>query len=82
MATRKISLTLDEALLAELRAQVGPRGVSSYVDEAVRDRLDSDRRRQALIQALDELDELDPPTDEERAAGERWADELTARFGR
>ncbi len=79
MATRKISLTLDEATLDAVRSLVGPRGVSAFVDEAVRTRLEDAQRQAAILAMFDELDALDPPTEEERAAAERWADDLTRR---
>ena len=80
MATRKISLTIDETALDEIRASVGARGVSRFVDAAVREKIDRDERRAGVIAWLDELDRTDPPTPEELAAGEaqaqaivRWA---------
>ena len=35
MATEKVSLSLDEELVAEAREAVGPRGLSSYVNRAL-----------------------------------------------
>lgn len=47
MRTRKVSLTLDEDLLAEAREMVGPRGLSSYVNRALRRQLQHDRPAKA-----------------------------------
>jgi Arc/MetJ family transcription regulator len=43
MRTEKVSLTLDEALLAEAREVVGSRKLSSYVNHALRLQLQHDR---------------------------------------
>jgi Arc/MetJ family transcription regulator len=43
VAVSKVSLSLDEEVLAEARARVGRRGLSSYVNEAVRRQLQHDR---------------------------------------
>jgi hypothetical protein len=48
MATEKVSLTLDRAVLKEARGRVGRRGLSSYVDEALRLKLQHDRLRTLL----------------------------------
>lgn len=58
MPTDKFSATVDARLLAEVRAQAGPRGVSAFVAEALRHELD----RVRLRELLDELAvELGPP---------------------
>jgi hypothetical protein len=43
MATAKISLTLDESLLAAARELVGRRELSRYVNQALRHQLQRDR---------------------------------------
>ncbi len=48
MATEKVSLTLDRAVLKEARGRVGRRGLSSYVDAALRLKLQQDRLRMLL----------------------------------
>ncbi len=53
MATAKTSLTLDEALLAAARELVGRRGLSRYVNRALRRQLQRDR----LVGLLDELEQ-------------------------
>ncbi len=52
MATAKASLTLDKALLAAARELVGQRGLSRYVNRALRHQLQRDR----LAALLDELE--------------------------
>jgi Arc/MetJ family transcription regulator len=69
--TEKVSLTLDARALAEVRRRVGKRGVSAYVDDAVRAKL----QRERLTRWLDEMDaEYGPPSDKVRREAEReWA---------
>ena len=52
MRTEKVSLTLDERLLAEAREVVGSRKLSSYVNHALRLQLQHDR----LAGLLEELE--------------------------
>jgi Arc/MetJ family transcription regulator len=53
MRTEKVSLTLEEELLTEARAAVGARGLSSYVNRALRQQLQHDRIA-GLLAALEE----------------------------
>ena len=55
MATsfERVTATLDRAMLAKIRRIAGPRGVSSFLDTAARERL----ARLELLGLLDELDE-------------------------
>jgi hypothetical protein len=58
VATKKFSATVEAELLAEVRALAGPRGLSSFVNTAMRHELD----RMRLREFLDELaDEIGPP---------------------
>jgi len=50
MAASKVSISLDEGVLAEARERVGGRGLSSYVNEAVRRQLQHDRVADLLAQ--------------------------------
>lgn len=50
MATEKVSLTLDREILKEARVRVGRRGLSSYVDSALRLKLQQDRLRGLLAE--------------------------------
>ncbi len=65
MRTERVSLTLDEELLAEAREAAGPRGLSSYVNEVLRQRLQHDR----LAGLLADLDQEHGPVDS-RVLGE------------
>lgn len=51
MATDRIAVTIDEDLLAELRTRVGPGGVSAFVVEAARAKL----QRDPVLGVLDQL---------------------------
>lgn len=52
MAMSKVSLSIDEVVLAEARQQAGRRELSAYVNEAVRRQLQRDRLT-ALLSAMD-----------------------------
>jgi Arc/MetJ-type ribon-helix-helix transcriptional regulator len=52
MAMRKVSVTLDGEMVDEARALVGSRGLSSYVNSALRLKLQHDR----IGRLLDELE--------------------------
>lgn len=58
---RKISVTLDADLLAELER--GPGSVSGQLNDALRAEVARRRRRAALMRFLDELDALHGPLD-------------------
>lgn len=60
MAASKVSLSIDEDVLAEARARAGRRELSSYVNEALRRQLQRDR----LIELLALMDEESGPVDE------------------
>jgi len=74
MATKKVTITLDESDLDAIRGLVAKgtaKNVSAFVQHAVRMSLsDAEGWRAALAEALDETG--GPLTDEER----RWADEV------
>jgi len=61
MRTEKVSLTLEEELLAEAREVVGSRGLSSYVNRALRQQLQHDR----LAGLLAELEQENGPIEAE-----------------
>lgn len=61
MGTEKVSLTLEEELVAEARAASGSRGLSGYVNRALGRQLQHDRLTR-LLQALE--DEAGPVDDE------------------
>lgn len=70
VSKRKVSLTLDDDLVAEL--ETNPETLSVQVNAAVRDEVARRRRRRALAVLLDELDAahgpLDGPEDEAEIA--------------
>jgi Arc/MetJ family transcription regulator len=70
MATEKVSLTLDERLLAEARDAVGSRGLSRYVNRALRHQLQQDRLGELLADLEREHGEIDPAIMDE--VRQRW----------
>jgi len=60
---RKVSVSLDEDLVAELEA--GGEALSSQVNDAVRLELTRRRRHRLLGEMLDGLESADGPVDEE-----------------
>jgi Arc/MetJ family transcription regulator len=61
MTTEKVSLTLDEELVTAARDEAGRRGLSGYVNHALRRQLQHDR----LTRLLREMDEEAGPVDPE-----------------
>ncbi len=77
MAATRITITVDEDVLSELKSRVGPGEVSSYVVDALRARL----RKDPILELLDKLDEMyGPLTDEQIAEGEQWMKEANERL--
>lgn len=64
MATRKISVSVDEDLVDAVHARVGARGVSRFVSRAIRHELE----REELSDLLAELEEALGPPDEQLLA--------------
>jgi Arc/MetJ family transcription regulator len=60
MSTEKVSLTLDDELVEQARQHAGQRGLSGYVNQALRRQLQRDR----LITFLEEADEAAGPLEE------------------
>ena len=68
MAATRITITVDEDVLDELKSRVGPGEVSRYVVDALRARL----RKDPILELLDKLDEMyGPLSDEELEEGRR-----------
>jgi Arc/MetJ family transcription regulator len=65
MRTEKVSLTLDEELLAEAREVVGTRKLSSYVNRALRHQLQHDRVAGLLAELEQEHGPIGPEILEE-----------------
>jgi Arc/MetJ family transcription regulator len=61
MAASKVSLSIDEEVLAEARDRAGRRELSSYVTDALRRQLQHDR----LGELLAELDATEGPVPDE-----------------
>ncbi len=60
MRTEKVSLTLEEGLVAEAREAVGSRRLSSYVNRALRNQLQHDRLASLLTELEQEAGPIDP----------------------
>jgi Arc/MetJ family transcription regulator len=65
MATEKVSLTLEEELVAEAREAVGIRGLSGYVNRALRHQLQRDRLAGLLAELEQETGPIEPELMEE-----------------
>jgi hypothetical protein len=77
VAATRITITVDEDVLDELKSRAGPGEVSSYVVEALRARL----RKDPIIELLDKLDEIyGPLTDDQIGEGEQWLKEADERL--
>ena len=53
-------MTLETTSVERARQVSGPRGLSSYLDAALAEKLDRDERRRALLAYLDDLERADP----------------------
>ncbi|HCA87630.1 MAG TPA: CopG family transcriptional regulator [Streptomyces sp.] len=79
MATKKVTVTIPEDLLDEIRADAAERGLSAYVAEALRFKRDRDR----LLELVDWLqEEHGPVTEDERVAALNELDALDAEHQR
>lgn len=81
MATQKVSVTLEREALEVARQHVGPRGLSSYLDAALQEKLDRDARRRAFLGYLDELEAVDPTSEADRRRAVRRAAEIRRQVG-
>jgi Arc/MetJ-type ribon-helix-helix transcriptional regulator len=79
MATKKVTVTIPEELLDEIRTDAAERGLSAYVTEALRAKRDRDRL-QELVNWLQE--EHGPVTEEEHAAAIEELEDLDAEHER
>lgn len=79
MATKKVTVTIPEDLLDEIKADTAERGLSAYVAEALRAKRDRDR----LAELADWLhQEYGPVSDDERAQALAELDEIDAEHAR
>jgi Arc/MetJ-type ribon-helix-helix transcriptional regulator len=89
-STKKVTVTIPEDLLDEIRSEVAERGLSAYVAEALRLKRDRDRllelsgwlqeehgplSEEERTAALEELEDLDAEHERRRAAGKHDAGE-------
>lgn len=65
MRTEKVSLSLEEELLAEAREVAGVRGLSGYINRALRHQLQQDRVALFLAELDEEQGPVDPQVMEE-----------------
>ncbi|MET9515095.1 CopG family transcriptional regulator [Streptomyces sp. NPDC002994] len=79
MATKKVTVTIPEDLLEEIREDATERGLSAYFAEALRMKRDRDRLRE-IVDWLEE--EYGPFTEEEQAAGLAELAEIDAEHAR
>ncbi|MGH2771822.1 MAG: CopG family transcriptional regulator [Actinomycetota bacterium] len=77
MATRKISVSVEEDLVDAVNERVGPRGVSRFVARAIRHELE----REELNELLAELEQVLGPPDERLVAEAAAAFDLLERPG-
>ncbi|GHH83043.1 CopG family transcriptional regulator [Streptomyces capitiformicae] len=90
MATKKVTVTIPEDLLDEIRTEAAERGLSAYVAEALRFKRDRDRLRELAdwlqeehgpvtddehVEALEELADLDAEHERRRATAKDNAGE-------
>ena len=65
MAVEKLSVSLPAELARDVRREAGPNGVSAFVAKSLRRQLEDEKRRRAMKDYLDEMDELYGPLDPE-----------------
>lgn len=72
MTTQKVSVTLEADAIARARRVAGRRGLSSYLDAALSEKLAREQQRRALLDYLDALEASDPtPQTTKRRAAHR-----------
>ena len=78
MTTRKVSVTLEATAIERARQAAGPRGLSSYLDAALEEKLERDERRKAFLAFLDELEATDPTPEPARRRATRRSAQIRA----
>jgi Arc/MetJ family transcription regulator len=81
MPMKKITLTLEGDLLAEVREVAGARGLSSYVNRALRHRLQHDRLSDLLAELEAEEGPIEPEVMEEVRRAWRVSEEKASKRG-
>ena len=77
MTATRITVTVDEETLAELKRRVGPGEVSAFVVEALRHKLRIDPIKE-LLRQLDDM--YGPLTEQELKDGAEWYDQVMERL--
>lgn len=77
MTTARVTITIDEDILAELKERVGPGEVSAFVVEALRHKLRIDPIKE-LLRQLDDM--YGPLTEQELKEGAEWYDQAMQRL--
>lgn len=77
MTTARVTITIDQDILAELKERVGPGEVSAFVVEALRHKLRIDPIKE-LLRQLDEM--YGPLTEQELKEGAEWYDQAMQRL--
>jgi len=77
MTAARVTITIDEETLAELKERVGPGEVSAFVVEALRHKLRIDPIKE-LLRQLDEM--YGPLTEQELKEGAQWYDQAIQRL--
>ncbi len=79
MATKKVTITIPEDLLDEIRSEADERGLSAYVTEALR----AQRHRDRLLELAEWLqEEYGPVSEGERQQAAAELDEIDAEHAR
>ncbi len=76
MSTQKVSVTLESTSIERARRAAGPRGLSSYLDAALEEKLERDERRHAFLTYLDELEAKDPTPELTKRRASRRAEKI------
>ncbi len=76
MTTQKVSVTLEARAIERARRLAGPRGLSSYLDTALHEKLERDEQRRAFLEHLDDLEAADPTPEGVKARATRRAARL------
>lgn len=79
MTTQKVSVTLESGAIKRARRVAGPRGLSGYLDSALREKLVRDERRRAFVAYLDDLEAADPTPERVKIRVTRRAARLRAK---
>ncbi len=77
MTATRVTVTIDEDTLAELKQRVGPGEVSAFIVEALRHKLRIDPIKE-LLRQLDEM--YGPLTEQELKDGAEWYDQIRQRL--